>query len=68
MRSEQLSQVFARFWRGTHRRDHGAGLGLAIRQEIARAHRRLRQENLQAWAQSGMAARAVWEGNSANSS
>ncbi|BBH33395.1 Signal transduction histidine kinase [Pseudomonas sp. 43mfcvi1.1] len=36
---EQLSQVFARFWRGSHRRDHGAGLGLTICQEIARAHR-----------------------------
>ncbi len=35
---EQLSQIFARFWRGTHRRDHGAGLGLSICQEIALAH------------------------------
>jgi signal transduction histidine kinase len=35
---EQLSQIFARFWRGAHRRDHGAGLGLAICQEIALAH------------------------------
>ncbi|MCR8960300.1 HAMP domain-containing histidine kinase [Variovorax sp. S2] len=35
---EQLSKIFTRFWRGPHRRDHGAGLGLAICQEIAQAH------------------------------
>ncbi|MFL9812647.1 HAMP domain-containing protein [Stutzerimonas sp. VN223-3] len=35
---EQLTQLFVRFWRGAHRRDHGAGLGLAICQEIATAH------------------------------
>lgn len=35
---EQLSQIFSRFWRGAHRRDHGAGLGLTICQEIAFAH------------------------------
>ena len=35
---EQLSQMFARFWRGPHRRDLGAGLGLAICQEIAHGH------------------------------
>jgi len=35
---EQLSQIFVRFWRGAHRRDHGAGLGLAICKEIAQAH------------------------------
>jgi signal transduction histidine kinase len=35
---EQLPKIFARFWRGAHRRDHGAGLGLAICQEIALAH------------------------------
>jgi len=35
---EQLSQIFIRFWRGAHRRDHGAGLGLAICKEIAQAH------------------------------
>ncbi|WP_180128643.1 ATP-binding protein [Rhodoferax sp. BLA1] len=35
---EQLQQIFSRFWRGAHRRDHGAGLGLAICQEIALAH------------------------------
>jgi signal transduction histidine kinase len=35
---EQVAQMFERFWRGAHRRDHGAGLGLAICQEIARAH------------------------------
>ncbi|WP_431256922.1 HAMP domain-containing sensor histidine kinase [Roseateles chitinivorans] len=34
----QLDRMFARFWRGVHRRDHGAGLGLAICQEIAEAH------------------------------
>lgn len=35
---QQLTQMFSRFWRGEHRRDHGAGLGLAICQEIALAH------------------------------
>lgn len=35
---EQLPQIFSRFWRGAHRRDHGAGLGLTICQEIAIAH------------------------------
>lgn len=35
---EQLPKLFSRFWRGAHRRDHGAGLGLAICQEIALAH------------------------------
>lgn len=34
----QLSQMFSRFWRGAHRRDQGAGLGLAICREIALAH------------------------------
>ena len=36
--SEHLQQIFTRFWRGAHRRDHGAGLGLTICQEIALAH------------------------------
>ena len=36
--NEQLKVMFERFWRGAHRRDHGAGLGLAICQEIAQAH------------------------------
>lgn len=36
--AEQLPLMFERFWRGAHRRDHGAGLGLAICQEIALAH------------------------------
>ena len=35
---DQLATIFARFWRGAHRRDQGAGLGLAICQEIALAH------------------------------
>lgn len=35
---DQMSIIFARFWRGPHRRDQGAGLGLAICQEIAQAH------------------------------
>lgn len=35
---DELSQMFSRFWRGAHRRDHGAGLGLAICREIALAH------------------------------
>ena len=34
-----LRQIFSRFWRGAHRKDSGAGLGLAICQEIALAHR-----------------------------
>lgn len=34
----QLPLLFDRFWRGAHRRDHGAGLGLAICQEITLAH------------------------------
>ncbi|GAB2181837.1 ATP-binding protein [Denitratisoma sp. agr-D3] len=34
----QLPRLFDRFWRASHRRDHGAGLGLAICQEIALAH------------------------------
>lgn len=36
--SAQLPLLFERFWRAAHRRDHGAGLGLAICQEIALAH------------------------------
>lgn len=35
---EQMANIFARFWRGPHRRDQGAGLGMAICQEIAQAH------------------------------
>jgi signal transduction histidine kinase len=35
---DQLPLIFSRFWRGAHRRDHGAGLGLAICREIALAH------------------------------
>lgn len=35
---EELPLLFTRFWRGAHRRDTGAGLGLAICQEIAVAH------------------------------
>jgi signal transduction histidine kinase len=35
---EQISRMFTRFWRGEHRRDEGAGLGLSICLEIARAH------------------------------
>lgn len=34
----QLALLFERFWRGPHRRDLGAGLGLSICHEIARAH------------------------------
>lgn len=33
-----LGKLFERFWRGPTRRDEGAGLGLSICQEIARAH------------------------------
>jgi len=35
---EHLGELFKRFWRGHERRDSGAGLGLAICQEIAVAH------------------------------
>jgi signal transduction histidine kinase len=35
---EALPLLFKRFWRGAHRRDIGAGLGLSICEEIARAH------------------------------
>lgn len=35
---DELPLLFTRFWRGAHRRDSGAGLGLAICQEIAVAH------------------------------
>ncbi len=35
---DQVSSIFTRFWRGAHRRDKGAGLGMAICQEIAHAH------------------------------
>lgn len=35
---EHLPHLFSRFWRGSHRRDQGAGLGLAICEEIALAH------------------------------
>jgi len=36
--AEQLPLLFERFWRAPHRRDLGAGLGLAICREIALAH------------------------------
>lgn len=35
---DQMSNIFVRFWRGAHRRDQGAGLGMSICQEIAQAH------------------------------
>jgi signal transduction histidine kinase len=35
---EDLSKLFTRFWRGPHRRDLGAGLGLSICREIATVH------------------------------
>jgi signal transduction histidine kinase len=35
---DQVASIFTRFWRGAHRRDQGAGLGMAICQEIAQAH------------------------------
>jgi signal transduction histidine kinase len=35
---EDLPNLFTRFWRGAHRRDLGAGLGLSICREIATAH------------------------------
>ncbi|WPG41199.1 ATP-binding protein [Variovorax sp. EBFNA2] len=36
--TRDLPLIFDRFWRGAGRRDEGAGLGLAICQEIALAH------------------------------
>jgi two-component system, OmpR family, sensor histidine kinase QseC len=36
--ADDLPKLFTRFWRGPGRRDDGAGLGLAISQEIVRAH------------------------------
>lgn len=35
---QAMPHLFERFWRGPHRRDDGAGLGLSICAEIARAH------------------------------
>jgi two-component system, OmpR family, sensor histidine kinase QseC len=35
---EDLPRLFTRFWRGLHRRDLGAGLGLSICREIATVH------------------------------
>lgn len=35
---ENISHIFERFWRGARRRDTGAGLGLAVCQEICTAH------------------------------
>jgi signal transduction histidine kinase len=35
---DQMLHIFSRFWRGPHRRDQGAGLGMSICQEIAQAH------------------------------
>lgn len=35
---EDIPKLFQRFWRGAHRRDNGAGLGLSICSEIARGH------------------------------
>ncbi|KAF1008930.1 MAG: Swarming motility regulation sensor protein RssA [Luteibacter sp.] len=35
---QHLPLLFDRFWRGTHRRDQGAGLGLAICRKIAAVH------------------------------
>jgi two-component system, OmpR family, sensor histidine kinase QseC len=36
--ADDLPKLFTRFWRGSGRRDDGAGLGLAICQEIVTAH------------------------------
>jgi signal transduction histidine kinase len=35
---DQIPSIFDRFWRGPHRRDKGAGLGMSICKEIAQAH------------------------------
>ena len=36
--ADDLPRLFKRFWRGAHRRDIGAGLGLSICSEVARGH------------------------------
>jgi signal transduction histidine kinase len=36
--ADDMPKLFTRYWRGSGRRDEGAGLGLAICQEIVRAH------------------------------
>ncbi len=36
--ADAMPYLFQRFWRGAHRRDEGAGLGLSICEEIAHAH------------------------------
>lgn len=38
VKEDQLALLFTRFWRGEHRRDIGAGLGLSICKEIALTH------------------------------
>jgi two-component system sensor histidine kinase QseC len=35
---DDMPMLFKRFWRGAHRRDVGAGLGLSICSEVARGH------------------------------
>jgi signal transduction histidine kinase len=36
---DELPKLFTRFWRGSQRRNEGAGLGLSICKEIAAAHK-----------------------------
>jgi signal transduction histidine kinase len=38
IREEDMPMLFKRFWRGAHRRDEGAGLGLSICGEVVRGH------------------------------
>ena len=58
-----IPMLFKRFWRGAHRRDEGAGLGLSICSEVARGHGwTLAARNIE---QAGAEFRLSFEGTSA---